>query len=194
MKSVLQYNEDLQLAIEFVNHGARLQMFDDIDISRERLIKLYKEIKNESPSKGMLPFSTDWFLCWSHNIHSSVFMNIYNFLKKETELEGPHLLIKAYKLYSEQMSDQPESFNENGELILSLTRAWTLLRFIQKSKELVMMKCTCCSGSYVAHKYDLNKDYTCSICDIPSRAGKTKSKKESQLKMVSHQDLQLAVA
>jgi hypothetical protein len=49
----------------------------EVSLSRERLLKLYKELKGVSPPKGMLPFSTDWFLTWQPNIHSSLFINIH---------------------------------------------------------------------------------------------------------------------
>lgn len=43
--------------------GARLQMLEsETQLSRGRLIKLYKELRGSPPPKGMLPFSTDWFM------------------------------------------------------------------------------------------------------------------------------------
>ena len=81
LKSVVTESEQLKLAIKLIKLGARLQLLESqTDLSREKLIKLYKELKGISPPKGMLPFSSDWFLTWQPNIHSSVFMNIYNFL------------------------------------------------------------------------------------------------------------------
>ena len=34
-------------------------------------LRLYKEVAGKSPSKGQLPFSTDWFMTWQPNIHSA---------------------------------------------------------------------------------------------------------------------------
>ena len=63
--------------------GARLQVLEsETTLSRERLLRLYKEINGESPPKGMLPFSTDWFLTWQPNIHSSLFLGSYRHLTK----------------------------------------------------------------------------------------------------------------
>ncbi len=102
-KSVVNEAEQLQLAIKLIKLGARLQLLEaQTDLSREKLTKLYKEITGESPPKGMLPFSTDWFLTWLPNIHSSLFMNIYHFLKENTEVRGIGALIKSYELYLEQ--------------------------------------------------------------------------------------------
>ena len=70
-KSVVNEAEQIQLAMKLIELGARLQLLESqTNLSRERLIKLYKEMKGVSPPKGMLPFSTDWFLTWQPNIHA----------------------------------------------------------------------------------------------------------------------------
>ena len=70
-KSVLQDANQTQLAIELIGLGARLQVLEaETTLSRDRLIRLYKELRGASPHKGMLPFSTDWFTTWLPNIHS----------------------------------------------------------------------------------------------------------------------------
>ncbi len=80
-KSVVNEAEQIKLAMQMIELGARLQLLESqTTLSRERLIKLYKEMKGVSPPKGMLPFSTDWFLTWQPNIHSSIFYNIYRFM------------------------------------------------------------------------------------------------------------------
>lgn len=84
-KSVVTEAREIQIAIELINLGARLQVLqEETKLSRERLLKLYKEVKGESPSKGMLPYSTDWFMSWLPNIHSSLFMDIYQYLNKHS--------------------------------------------------------------------------------------------------------------
>lgn len=180
VKSIVDEAEQLQLAIRLINLGARLQLLEaQTSLSRERLTKLYKEIKGISPPKGMLPFSTDWFLTWQPNIHSSLFINIYNFLKANTDATGIELLIKSYELYLEQHHsiDKTDEHPVNDEPVLSLIRAWTLVRFVDQ-KLLKMHTCTTCSGSFVVDVYDLHQAYECSLCHIPSRAGKyQKSKK-----------------
>ena len=78
-KSVVSELHQIQLAIELIELGARLQVLEtETELSRGRLIRLYKEIRGASPPKGMLPFSTDWFVTWLPNIHSSLFYNILN--------------------------------------------------------------------------------------------------------------------
>ena len=80
--------------------------------------------------------------------------------------------MKAYKLYLEQVEPDPQ-----GEPVLSLTRAWTLVRFFE-SKMLDTAPCCKCGGEFVVHKLDLHQDYVCGLCHMPSRAGKTKKAKE----------------
>jgi flagellar transcriptional activator FlhC len=179
-KSVVNESEQIQLAIQLIKLGARLQLLESqTSLSRERLIKLYKELKGVSPPKGMLPFSTDWFLTWQPNIHASIFLNIYNFMVEYADVHGIQAIIKAYTLYMQQ------SVSEEGEEpVLSLTRAWTLVRFVD-SKMLKMQPCKCCGGKFIVNSYDLNRDYVCNLCHVPSRAGKTKKAKEQAFKVVS---------
>ena len=173
-KSVVTESREIQLAIELINLGARLQLLEsETSLSRERLLKLYKELKGVSPPKGMLPFSTDWFITWQPNVHSSLFINIYKFLQEHAHITGIEAVLKAYKLYLEQMG--PEGVEEP---VLSLTRAWTLVRFFD-SKMLSTACCAECSGHFVVHRLDLNRGYTCGLCHMPSRAGKTRKAKEA---------------
>ena len=55
-KSIVQEARDIQLAMELITLGARLQMLEsETQLSRGRLIKLYKELRGSPPPKGMLP-------------------------------------------------------------------------------------------------------------------------------------------
>lgn len=172
-KSVVTEAQEIQLAIELINLGARLQLLEsETSLSRERLLKLYKELKGVSPPKGMLPFSTDWFITWQPNIHSSLFINIHKYLVTHARISGIEAVMKAYKLYLEQAEPDPA-----GEPVLSLTRAWTLVRFFE-SKMLSTACCNKCGGEFVVHKLDLHNNYICGLCHMPSRAGKTKKARE----------------
>ena len=179
-RSLVNEAEQIQLAIDMINLGARLQLLEaQTTLSRERLISLYKELRGISPPKGMLPFSTDWFLTWQPNVHSSIFYNIYTFMVNYAEIDGIQALIKAYKLYLLQV-DQ----DNVDEAVLSMTRAWTLVRFVE-SKMLKMHACTSCRGHFIVDAFDLNHSYVCNLCCVPSRAGKTKKLKESRYKIMS---------
>lgn len=175
-KSVVSEAEQIRLAIELIQYGARLQLLElETSLSRERLLKLYKELKGVSPPKGMLPFSTDWFLTWQPNIHSSIFMNTHRYLTEHAGIKGIAAILKAYQLYIEQV--QPP---HDEEPVLSLTRAWTLVRFFD-SKMLKFTSCKKCGGHFVANSLDLHNDYVCGLCHMPSRAGKTQKVKEAAL-------------
>ncbi len=168
-KSVVDEAKQVHIAVELIELGARLQLIQaETTLSRERLLKLYKEIKQESPSKGMLPYSTDWFLSWQPNIHSSLFMDIYQFLVANAGITGVEALISAYKLYLDQVKGI-----EGGEAVLSITRAWFLLRFFS-AEMLQLVPCQTCGGKFVSYVDDLHKHYVCGICHPPARAGKTK--------------------
>ena len=167
-KSVVTEAREIQIAIDLINLGARLQVLqEETKVSRERLLKLYKEVKGESPAKGTLPYSTDWFMSWLPNIHSSLFMDIYQYLTSNTSISGVDALIKSYRLYIEQTEIS------QGEPALSITRAWFLIRFFE-AKMLQLTECKECGGQFVVHTNELCDDYSCGICRPPSRAGKTK--------------------
>lgn len=56
-KSVVLEANEIQLAIELIGLGARLQMLEaETGLSRERLVRLYKEIKGVSPLKACCLF------------------------------------------------------------------------------------------------------------------------------------------
>ena len=167
-KSVVSEAAEINLAVELVKLGARLQVLEaETSLSRERLLKLYKEVKGMSPPKGMLPYSTDWFMSWQPNIHSSLFLDIYGYMTSQAGVSGIDAIIKAYRLYLEHVEVN------DLERVLSLTRAWSLVRFLD-AKMVTTVPCTECSGHFVAHAMDLHKGYVCGLCNVPSRAGKTK--------------------
>lgn len=173
-KSLISEAQQTQLAIELVQLGARLQLLEaETGLSRERLLRLYKEVKGESPPKGMLPFSTDWFISWQPNIHASLFMGFHRYLTANTAAQGIEATIQAYRLYLEHI----EAHGMTCEL--SITRAWTLVRFFEAGM-LRTAPCTKCGGQFVVHAHDLYDKFVCGLCHVPSRAGKTRKAKQSQ--------------
>src|ERR1700712_2428931 len=165
-KSVLGDSQQIGRAVSLIGLGARLQVLEsETELSYERLLRLYKEVAGKSPSKGQLPFSTDWFLTWQPNIHASLFQNIHTYLSKTSDLEPVDVLIKAYQLYTEQIAScdiEPQ---------LSITRAWRLVRFMENNM-LAMTKCSKCGGHFVTEPYENAKHYVCGMCVPPARAGK----------------------
>lgn len=164
-KSIVQEAKDIHLAIDLINLGARLQMLEsETQLSRGRLIKLYKELRGNPPPKGMLPFSTDWFMTWEQNIHSSMFYNAYRFLLTSGHYRGINAVVRAYRLYLEQCGTEPSK-----PPILALTRAWTLVRFVD-SGMLQPSTCRCCGGTFITHAHQPVNSFACSLCQPPSRA------------------------
>ena len=169
-KSVLREAQEVQLAVTLIGLGARLQFLEqEVGLSRERLVRLYKEIKGVSPPKGLLPFSADWYMTWLANIHASMFYNIYRFRAQhaDSELDG---LVDAYKMYLSHVEVQ------GSEAVLDFTRAYTLVRYLS-SKILETTACVRCKGNFVTHAYEGNPHYVCVLCRPPSRAGKPRQSK-----------------
>ncbi len=95
-KSILTEAKQISRAVALIHLGARLQVLEsETDLSYERLLRLYKEVAGKSPSKGQLPFSTDWFMTWQPNIHASLFLNIHEYLNKVSEMDEIDAVIKA---------------------------------------------------------------------------------------------------
>ncbi len=171
--SLVDEMQQVQLAIELIELGARLQVLEtETEISRAKLIRLYKEVRGMSPPKGMLPFSADWFITWLPNIHSSLFYNIYLRLRRGQGCERMEAFVGAFRLYQDQVR------LDGAETVLGLTRAWTLLRFFE-SDLLQLSECTRCGGHFVAHAHSPTHDYVCGICQPPSRAGKSRKRQRA---------------
>jgi flagellar transcriptional activator FlhC len=167
IKSVIGDAAEVRRATELIELGARLQLLEsETKLARERLLRLYKEIRGVSPPKGMLPFSIDWFVTWMPNIHSSLFMGIYQSLIQASAQDEIAAIIRAYRLYLEQCTANAH------EPALSVTRAWRLVKFVDAGM-LKTLACTRCGGRFVVRTDDLHIDYVCGLCHMPSRAGKT---------------------
>ncbi|MWP61895.1 flagellar transcriptional regulator FlhC [Gilliamella sp. Pas-s25] len=182
--SIIQKHEETQLAIKLISLGGRIQMLEsETNLSRNKLIKLYKEIQGCPPPKGLLPFSTSWFMTWESNIHASIFYNAYSFLVKNGLKSCIQTILKAYQLYLEQCQ-----VSHKDEPVLGLTRAWILVKFVEKN---IMQQsyCTACGGLFITHAYHPQNTFTCSLCQPPSRADKNnktlKENNEKCLKVLS---------
>ncbi|MGF6701030.1 hypothetical protein OKW38_005707 [Paraburkholderia sp. MM5496-R1] len=126
-RSLTEDAQEVFRAIALIELGARMQVLEsELTLSRDRMIRLYREVKGVSPPKGMLPFSADWYMTWLANIHASLFYNTYLFLKNEARCSHLDALTKGYRLYLEHCQ------HSETEPVLDLTRAWTLVRFLRR--------------------------------------------------------------
>ncbi|ECA5827009.1 flagellar transcriptional regulator FlhC [Salmonella enterica subsp. enterica serovar Newport] len=163
-ESILQELEDTRLAVELISLGARMQLLEHaVGLSRGKMTRLYRELRGMPPPKGMLPFSSDWFMNWEHNVHSSLFCNIFDSIKKQAPDESSiKILIQAYRACL-KYADTTET--------LSLTRAWILRRFVD-SGILSYTHCCKCGGKFITHAGEPVHGYQCAMCHPPSRAVK----------------------
>lgn len=167
-RSILIDHHELKQAIALIRLGARLPMLQaETDLPYDRLLKLYKELVGTSPSKGQLPSSIDWFLVWPNNIHASFFYGIYICLIKENHINGIDALLRAYKLYCEEIS-----LNGPGP-ILSVTRSWYLVKFVS-NRMLSTDRCAICQGFFISSTLYISDKYICGFC-----AAKVRRKKNS---------------
>ena len=131
-------------------------------------MRLYKEVAGKSPSKGQLPFSTDWFMTWQPNIHSQPVPE-HPRIPEQGRGAGRDRrnVIKAYQLYTEQIQAH------GLEPLLSVTRAWRLVKFVDNGM-LTMTECSKCGGHFVTHPHEMARHFVCGLCNPPARAGKGK--------------------
>ena len=170
-KSLLNENQDVDRAIQLIGLGARMAVLEsETGLSHERLLRLYREVAGQSPSKGQLPYSTDWFVSWQPNIHASLFLNIYSNLDKACDLEQIDLITTAWQLYRCDVEVL------GVEATLSITRAWRLVKFVDANM-LRLTPCTQCGGHLVTHSHEYGdgfKPFVCGLCEPPARAGKSR--------------------
>jgi len=175
-KSLLAEIDDVHIAMELISLGARMQVLEsETSLSRRSLLRLYKELRGCPPPKGMLPFSEDWFMSWEQNIHASVFYNVYLYFLKKEGKRPVETLIKTYRLYLELCTP-----GDDINPVLGLTRAWTLLRFIDCG--IISRKpCSLCKGSFIVTTECINHNFVCSLCNPPSRALKRARQSEERV-------------
>jgi flagellar transcriptional activator FlhC len=170
-KSLLQENIQLTRAVQLIQLGARMAVLEsETGLAHERLVRLYREVTGKSPSRGQLPYSTDWYTSWQPNIHASLFMNLYQNINKACAVEPSDLLIKAWQLYAEEVGAM------DAEPILTITRAWRLVKFVD-SNMLCLTPCTRCGGHFITHTHEYGpgfKPFVCGMCEQPARAGKSR--------------------
>lgn len=177
---------ETMLAIRLIQLGARIQLLEiEVKLSREILIKLYHDLRNVSPPKGMLPYAEDWFTKWLPNIHSSLFMRYHDFFEKHSGESSIEVLIKAYEMYLSEVSRHRNY--KKSDPVLSITRAWTMVRFMNAGM-LTMTPCTICTGHYVTRADKLQnfyKSFVCGFCNMPPRAAKTYDSQERKARLLA---------
>ncbi|RQS52756.1 FlhC family transcriptional regulator [Burkholderia sp. Bp8986] len=153
-------------AVVLIRLGARLPMLQsEVALAHDRLARLHREVTGTFATKGMLPFSTDWYMTWMANLHASLFFGIYRFLRKEAGCRRLDALAKAYDEYTaccEMVRSGP---------VLTVTRAWMLVRFVDGAV-LGTVRCVECGARFIAYCHDVRRQPRCVGCHLPARAGK----------------------
>ncbi len=92
-------------------------------------------------------------------------MNLHEYLNKTSESDDTETVIRAYRLYNDQMKAV------GIEPLLSITRAWRLTKFMD-TRMLTMTRCTDCGGRFVTDIYENQRHFCCGLCNPPARAGR----------------------
>ncbi|WP_430494534.1 FlhC family transcriptional regulator, partial [Burkholderia sp. BCCCDS18] len=146
--------DDAQLtmhAAALIRLGARLQMLEiECGLPRDRLVRLYREVRGVAAPKGLLPSSIGWYMTWFANLHASLFHSIYRFLRNQAGCTRLEALVKAYTLYAEQGDAACRA------LPLDLTRAWMLVRFVDAGV-LDIAHCRDCGAAFITYRHALRR-------------------------------------
>lgn len=181
-ESLLAQHRRIERAVALIQLGARMQVLDaETPLPHERLLRLYREVARRPPSKGQLPFSADWFLTWQNNIHASLFHAIFSWVSKASDVDPVDALIKAYGLYLEQ------SVVCGIDPLLSITRAWSLVRFME-GQLLAVTRCSRCGAHTVTLPFENARHFVCGLCAPPARAGKSAAAGKLRLQAPRQQD------
>ena len=125
--------------------GARMQMLEaETRLSRERLLKLYKGSARCLATEGHAPVLDRLVHDLAAERAFVAVHVLYRFMCDTTGLSGLDAITKAYRLYLEHIAA------DDMEEVLSLTRAWTLVRFFDADL-LQLATCSSCGGRFVAH-------------------------------------------
>lgn len=163
--SLLQRCQKMRVALQFIELNTPISIIAlETGLSAGMLRKLYLEHTGHLPPRGTLPFSAEWFLQWRPNVHASLFANLYIDLVK-AGLTSPERLTAAYRHYLSELACFDDS-----EPLLSMARAWTLLRFC-RHQILQLTACHRCQGHYISTAYQPSSSFVCGICRTPSHAG-----------------------
>lgn len=101
--------------------------------------------------------TADWYLTHPANAHSSLFLNIREYLDKALLINEADLLIKSYTLYQEQVQAL------GLDTALSVTRAWRLVAFVDEGV-LTLSTCNHCKGNFVVARETRPEKFVCSLC------------------------------
>lgn len=163
--SPLQRCQQTLVALQFIELNTPISIIAlETGLRTNTLRKMYQEHAGHLPPRGTLPFSSDWYLQWRPNIHASLFANLYLDLLN-TGLESSERLTAAYRHYMSELA----CFDDNAPL-LSIARAWTLLRFC-RGQILQLTPCHHCQAHYISSAYQPSNSFICGICRTPSHAG-----------------------
>jgi len=151
---------EVRRAAELIRLGARLQLLEpDSNLNPERLLALYEEVEG-IPAGAVEPSTPpDWFLTWLPNIHASLFIGVWRYLRTFCAMEGMDALARAHRLYLAHIEAT------GADPILTVTRAWSLVQYLGLVLETTY--CSVCNADLVVHADQAGHAAVCRFCQAP---------------------------
>ena len=152
---------ELEQVRQLVLLGACHQLLASVSkLPSHQLKQIFTEVHGQDSLMLTEPYSTDWFAAWQPSIHASLFITFYQRFVDVVGKEDADTLIRAYRLYREQI-------NLIGLAdILSITCAWRLIQLLD-SGNMALTACKHCGGQFIAQTSALWADYRCGLCVPP---------------------------
>lgn len=152
----LQKIKMLNLSVMLIRLGARVGMVrSHCGISLAAGKELTWEVLGRQPTKGLLPFSEEWFYNYRAGIHSMLFLSFYDNAKGKKTFR----LVNAYKMYLKHLDEKRHS------PLLDINRADLLINLIN-ANVLQADVCEKCERKHVR----FNANNKCRHCDRPPKA------------------------
>lgn len=147
--------EQVRRAADVVRLGAREQWLDaGTDVSPERLRSLYEDVTGSLPPHADAVPLARWFETWQPNVHASLFIGLWRYLRKFSDAEGVEAIIRAFRMYLGYL--QATSVDP----VLTADRAWTVVRHLGE-----LLGTNACSRCGIEFASDAPKDGNPSSCD-----------------------------
>jgi len=172
--SAANFGNDLITAEQLIRLGARPPIVSTLcNLSRKLVIRIYKNIHQQAPKQGMLPYDTSWIVrSTANNIHASIFLGIrhdLSILSSPADL-STRIFITAYELYGRVIAKTPPVHNKTYQdgsqsIPLDINRAWFLSRQLDTS-DIQFKTCYRCQVRYLGIKNLPTPFYQCPICDV----------------------------
>lgn len=145
----------IQYAMDLVELNARVPIIAYLlpDIDKKLISHLYEQVHGTKSPQGQLPNQQSFYTySYDRRMQSSVLYKLYDQLIRNG-VDETKAMIEAYKQYKTTFEEPLIEFN----------RFWSMLMLVS-TKSMKMVKCNCCSCSYIEDSMEPASSSKCPSC------------------------------